>query len=93
MGEPGGPGGPGGPIIDDDDGFSPSQRFFMAWAQTWREQVRDNVLASQVVDGLQAPSHFRIHGPLSQMPEFAEAFELEPGAPLQLAEDARARVW
>jgi predicted metalloendopeptidase len=81
--------GPGEPI----DGFSPSQRFFMAWAQTWREQVRDNVLASQVVDGLQAPSHFRIHGPLSQMPEFAEAFELEPGAPLQLAEDARARVW
>jgi putative endopeptidase len=56
------------------NGFTPEQRFFIAYAQLWRTQMRPEAVRLQVTTDPHSPSHFRIIGPLSVTPEFYAAF-------------------
>jgi len=75
------------------DGFTPTQRFFLAWAQAWRRNYRDEALRLQVNTDPHSPGKFRVIGPLSNMPEFAAAFDCKPGDPMVQVADARADIW
>ncbi|NOT32638.1 MAG: M13 family metallopeptidase [Candidatus Eisenbacteria bacterium] len=75
------------------DGFTPAQRFFLAYAQLWRQNVRDAQAKLLLNTDPHAPGVFRTNGPLSNLPEFADAFGLEAGAPMVLPEAERARIW
>ncbi len=75
------------------DGFTPEQRFFLSWAQTWRRNYRPEALKLQVNTDPHSPSKFRANGPLANMPEFAKAFGCKPGDPMVQAEDLRADIW
>ncbi len=74
-------------------GFTPEQRFFMAWAQIWRRNTRPETLRLQVATDQHAPSEWRTNGPLSNMPEFARAFGCRPGDPMVRPDSVRARIW
>ena len=56
------------------DGFTDTQRIFLGWAQVWQMHGRDEYLKNQVVTDPHSPGKFRVNGPMSNMPEFAEAF-------------------
>jgi len=75
------------------DGFTPAQRFFLSWAQAWRRNYRDEALKLQVNTDPHSPGQFRVLGPLSNMPEFAAAFECEPGTPMVRNAEERAEIW
>ncbi len=75
------------------DGFTPEQRFFLGWAQVWRWNVRPEALRSIVLTNSHAPNNWRVNGPLSNMPEFAQAFDCQPGDPMVRRESDRARLW
>jgi putative endopeptidase len=75
------------------DGFTPNQRFFMAWAQSWRRNYRDEALKLQVNTDPHSPGRFRVNGPLSNMPEFAAAFDCKPGDPMVQPDEVRADIW
>ncbi len=75
------------------DGFTPEQRFFLAWAQAWRRNYRDEALKLQVNTDPHSPGKFRVIGPLANMPEFAAAFECKKGDAMVQAGDARADIW
>jgi putative endopeptidase len=75
------------------DGFTPEQRFFLAWAQIWRSLSRDESLIQQVKTDAHSPSHWRVNGPLSNMPEFKAAFGCKDGDPMVRPENLRARIW
>ena len=75
------------------DGFTPVQRFFLAWAQAWRRNYRDEALKLQVNTDPHSPARFRVLGPLSNMVEFAAAFECESGAPMVRNAEERAEIW
>ncbi len=75
------------------DGFTPEQRFFLAWAQAWRRNYRDEALTLQVNTDPHSPGKFRVIGPLANMPEFAAAFECEEGTAMVRAGGARADIW
>ncbi|MDE3057335.1 MAG: M13 family metallopeptidase [Bacteroidota bacterium] len=78
------------PLID---GFTPEQRFFLAWAQIWRNNVRpENVRLRLNVDP-HSPGKFRAVGPISNMPEFYEAFHCKDGDAMMRAADVRAKIW
>jgi len=62
------------PVVVVGDGLTPDQRFFIAYAQSWRIQTRPETARLRLVTDPHAPGHFRIVGPLSYMPEFYEAF-------------------
>lgn len=76
------------------DGFTPEQRFFLAFARSWRQNAREEYLKLIVQTDAHAPARFRCLGVVRNLPEFAAAFGLEPGSvPMSLAPEERALVW
>jgi len=73
------------------DGFTPEQRFFLAYAQARRANARDEALRLQIQTDPHSPGQFRVNGPLSNMPEFARAFGCKDGDPM--VRSTRARIW
>jgi len=56
------------------DGFTPDQRFFIAYAQGWRRNQRPENIRLMLATDPHSPPKFRVNGPVSNMPEFAKAF-------------------
>ncbi len=75
------------------DGFTPEQRFFLAWAQMWRENDRPQALRQRLIVDPHSPNEFRCNGPLSDFPPFYEAFGCKPGDPMYRADSVRAKIW
>ena len=75
------------------DGFTPDQRFFLAWAQIWRANHRDEDLKLRINTDPHSPGRFRTIGPVSNMPEFQQAFELPDNSPMVRAAKDRANIW
>ncbi len=66
----------------DIDGFTPDQRFFIAYAQSWAENMRPEYARMLTnVDPHPLPK-FRVIGPLSNFPPFAQAFGCKAGQPM-----------
>ncbi|WP_242926969.1 M13 family metallopeptidase [Pontibacter vulgaris] len=74
-------------------GFTPEQRFFLAWAQIWRVNMRDEAQNQQILTDPHSPGRFRTNGPVSNMPQFYEAFGCNNGDKMFRAETERARIW
>jgi putative endopeptidase len=75
------------------DGFTPEQRFFLAYAQARRGNSRDEALRLQIATDPHSPGRFRVNGPLANMPEFATAFGCKEGDPMVRTASMRARIW
>ena len=75
------------------DGFTPEQRFFLSYAQVWRQNVRPEALRLRINTDSHSPGNFRCNGPLSNMTEFAQAFGLKDGVPMVRPAAKRAKIW
>ena len=75
------------------DGFTPEQRFFLSFANVWHENLRPEALRLQVNTDPHSPPQFRVNGPLSNLDEFAEAFNVPEGAPMRRAAADRVTIW
>ena len=75
------------------DGFTPEQRFFLAFAQVWRMNVRDTEARRLVTVDPHSPGRFRTIGTLLNTPEFFTAFDIQPGNPMWRPPEERAKVW
>jgi putative endopeptidase len=75
------------------DGFTPQQRFFIGFAQVWRANTRDEFLRQQVLTDPHSPARFRVLGPLSNMPQFYEAFNVKKGDGMYREDSVRVKIW
>ncbi|AMR26588.1 peptidase M13 [Hymenobacter psoromatis] len=75
------------------DGFTPDQRFFLAWAQIWRTNIRPEAARQQVQTDPHSPAQFRTNGPLMNMPEFYKAFGCSPTDKMERPTAEQARIW
>ena len=75
------------------DGLAPAKRFFTSYATVWRMNYTDEYLRLLVNVDPHSPTQFRANGPLSNLPAFAEAFEVAEGSPMARPERERAKVW
>jgi putative endopeptidase len=75
------------------DGFTPDQRFFLSWAQVWRANTRPEELTARIVTDPHSPNEWRCNGPLSNMQEFYNAFDIKPGDKMYRPAAERAKVW
>lgn len=75
------------------DGFTPTQRFFLSWAQVWRAKSTDETTADRIITDPHSPAEWRTNGPLSNMPEFYQAFNIKEGDKMWRADSIRAKVW
>ncbi len=74
-------------------GLTVEQRFFLAFARSWRSNETDEYLRLRVQTDPHSPSQFRCNGTVANMPEFAAAFNLDVGAPLAHPPEDRAKIW
>lgn len=61
------------------DGFTPEQRFFLGWAQVWAGKYTPEAEILQVKTNSHSLPRWRVNGPLSNMPQFAQAFGCKSG--------------
>ena len=79
---------PQGPI----DGLTQEQRFFLSYAQAWRNNMRPEQERQRILTDPHSPPRYRVKGPLANMPEFAQAFSCDASKTL-LSEGDRANIW
>ena len=76
------------------DGFTNYQRFFLAYAQVWRTNMRDKELKKRVKTDEHSPAKVRINGVVYNMPEFYAAFpDVKPGDKLFRPVEQRPVIW
>ena len=74
-------------------GLNPTQRFFLGYALAWMVNERPENVASQVKSDEHSPAKFRVNGPLSNMPEFYDAFGVKQGDALWVPDSLKVRIW
>lgn len=74
-------------------GFTPIQRFFLGYAFAWIYQDRAENLRAKLLSDVHAPPKWRVNVPLSNIPEFQEAFGIKPGQPMWRPPESHVNVW
>jgi putative endopeptidase len=75
------------------DGLTPQQRFFVSFAQLWRANFRPEALRLLVKTNPHSPPKFRVLGPLSNLPDFAQAFHIPETSPMMRPAVDRVNIW
>jgi putative endopeptidase len=75
------------------DGFIPAQRYFLGWAQVWATNARPEALKLQVKTDVHSPAVQRVNGPVMNMPEFFQAFDVKPNDPMRNSDDKIVKIW
>ena len=83
-------GGKEAPVID---GLTGDQRFFMGWAQVWRDKSRKNETIMELKTDPHSPEMYRGSLPLMNQWPFYEAFDVKPGDRMYLAPEKRISLW
>jgi endothelin-converting enzyme/putative endopeptidase len=74
-------------------GLTGDQRFFLAYAQAWRNQVRDDALRQQVLTDPHSPPEWRVNGVVRNVDAWYRAFNVRPGDRLYLPPEQRVHIW
>ena len=74
-------------------GYTPEQRYFLSWATVWHESMRPEAARLQVNTDPHSMPRFRVNGPLSNLAEFAKAFDVREGAPMRRPAADRVVIW
>ena len=75
------------------DGLTGEQRFFLAFAQAWRSNVRPDALRQQVLTDPHSPPEFRVNGVVRNVDAWYRAFNIRPGDRLFLPPEQRVHIW
>ncbi len=78
-------------LAENEDGYSETQRFFLAYAQDWCESVRPEQARLAAQTDPHSPPQFRVDGVVSNMPQFAKEFGCKPAS--KMAAVKTCRVW
>jgi putative endopeptidase len=73
------------------DGYTPSQRFFISFAQVWCENKTDQLARERVKTDPHSPGQWRTNGSVQNFDEFGKAFGCKKGDPMM--PDNACRVW
>ncbi|OIR01840.1 neutral endopeptidase [mine drainage metagenome] len=83
-------GGKPAPVMD---GYTGDQRFFIGWAQVWRERYREPLLIRLMLTDPHSPTQFRADVPPTNIDAFYAAFGIKPGDKLYRAPKERIKIW
>jgi putative endopeptidase len=75
------------------DGLTGDQRFFLAFAQAWRGNQRDDAIKTQVASDPHSPRRYRIIGPLRNLDAWYNAFNIAPDSKFYIPPEKRVRIW
>ena len=73
------------------DGYTPAQRFFLAFGQVWCSNVREQAARNYVLTDPHSPGNWRVNGAVQNFDQFGKAFGCKKGAPMY--PETSCRVW
>lgn len=79
--------------LEERDGLTPEQRFFVGFAQWDCSHARPEALRVKARTDPHSPGRWRINGVVVNMPEFEQAFACKPGSKMTRPEAERCKVW
>ena len=82
---------PPGTVAPQIDGYTPAQRFFLAFGQIWCENVREQAARSRALTDPHSPGQWRVNGAVQNFDEFGKAFSCKKSAPMYPQNSCR--VW
>ena len=74
-------------------GFTGDQRFFLAWAQLWRNITGEAETRRRILSDVHSPGEFRVNGIVRNVDAWYDAFGIKPGDALYLPPEQRVRIW
>ncbi|NVO01632.1 MAG: M13 family peptidase [Bacteroidetes bacterium] len=80
-------------VNDKLDGFTLQQRYFLSFAQVWRQNIRDKELMRRLKEDVHSPGVARVNCTLFNIPEFYNAFPVKTTDKLYKSEQNRAKIW
>ena len=75
------------------DGFTPAQRFFLAYAGVWASNIREEAKLQLTASDVHSLAENRVNATLPHVTEFLDAFGIQPGCTMYLAPECRAQLW
>jgi putative endopeptidase len=75
------------------NGFTPDERFFISFAQVYRNLTTPETLRRRLENDEHSPMEFRVIGPLSDFAPFHEIFGVKPGDRMWTPLDRRPAIW
>ena len=80
-------------VLEPINGLTAPQRFFLNYAQAWRQNIREAELRRRILTDSHSPAKFRVLGPLGNLPEFQQAFSCKAGAKMLRAAGDTVTIW
>jgi putative endopeptidase len=81
----------GGKTLPVEGGYTPQQRFFLAYGQVWCQNVTDEAARLQALTNAHSLGRYRVNGVVQNSPEFQQAFGCKAGQPM--VSDKACRIW
>ena len=75
------------------DGFTPAQRFYLAYARVWASNSTPQFLDAQVNSDVHSPHIFRVNAALPMIDTWYDAFNIKPTDKMFIPKEKRALVW
>ena len=75
------------------DGFTPAQRFFLAYANVWAGNIRPEEILSRTKSDPHSLGRWRVNGALPQINAWYEAWNVTPESPMYVAPENRVSIW
>ena len=79
--------------LESKEGFTPAQRFFLAYARMWANNITDEFLAYCVNSDVHSPHIFRVNAALPMIDSWYDAFSIQPTDKMFIPKEKRALVW
>ena len=75
------------------NGMTGDQRFFMSYAQIWRQVAKDEIMIQRLATDPHSPAEFRTNQILKNVEPFYQAFDVQPGDGMWLDPERRVSIW
>lgn len=79
--------------VDPIDGFTPIQRFFLAYAQVWRQNIRTEELANRLKNDVHSPGDARVNVVITNIDDFYSAFNVTEKNKMYRRPEDRVLIW
>jgi len=75
------------------DGFTPEQRFFLAWGRVWASNMTDELVKYLLTVDVHSPNYARVNGALPMIDAWYTAFRVKKGDKMFVPKNKRAHIW
>lgn len=79
--------------LPEKDGFTPEQRFFLAYAKVWIDNIRDEEIRNRTKNDPHSLGRWRVNGALPHIDAWYKAFNISKKDPLYVPAKQRVDVW